>query len=218
MNTVSNHFRGDVRISEDRVHDARVAMSERPHRVKHMHGVAHTGLNRGTRLIVVGIGVSERNYNFRCDGGLNQLHRAGQLGRDRQNSHQTVRGLQKPVQSFDRSFGDRLRGMHAAAGLANKRSLKMDAQNFGCERAILGRLLRIFVAANVARNSLEAAAGLIDWRCNGGGDDRCGPRDVATVDVMRSRAFALASITSWPPAPWMCTSTNPGTTVIPAAT
>src|SRR3989442_845202 len=39
----------------------------------------------------------------------------------------------------------------------------------------------------------------------------------ATLAATAPRASGVDSITSWPPAPWICTSTNPGTTVIPGA-
>ena len=63
----------------------------------------------------------------------------------------------------------------------------------GCSARFPARLRQVSSTGAV---TVVATSDVVPWR--------------ATVDVMRSSARASPSITSWPPAPWMCTSTNPG--------
>ena len=93
VHTIGDHFGGHFGIGEDRADHAGIAVLERAHRVVHVNRVARPGVDRRARLIVIGVGVADRRDDLRRDRRGDQFERAGKFGRERDNLHQPVRGL-----------------------------------------------------------------------------------------------------------------------------
>jgi len=123
VHAISDHFGRDFRISQNRADDSGIAMRERPHGVEHMHGVARSRLYRRARLIVVRVGVADGGDDFGGNGIFDQRLRARNFRSDSDNFHQAIGRVEKLLQDLNRRAGDRLRGMHAAARLADERPL-----------------------------------------------------------------------------------------------
>src|SRR5579862_684749 len=149
-------------------------MWEGAHSVVNVHCVACSCLNCGTRLFVVCVSMAETHGDFGRYGRPNQVHRAGQFGRDRQYPNKAIGGFEKLLENFERRFHDGVNWMYATAARADEGSLKMNTENFGREPAGLRRLCWILMAANVVRDSREAAARLFNRCRDRGGHDGCG--------------------------------------------
>src|ERR1700683_2085471 len=118
--------------------------------------------------------MADGGYDLGCDGVLNQLSRSGNFRCDRDDFHKSIRRLEKLLKGCGGRPGDCVRRMHTSTRMADEWPLEVNPDELGCKPGILLNLVQLRLAANVVRNALQAVAGILDRRGDGGGDQRRG--------------------------------------------
>ena len=135
-------------------------------------------------------------------GGVNAWHGSEQFWCEGENACISARGSDKSASNSAEGSLSHSAGCTPRL-IRQKWSFKMNAQHF---RA---RFVGFMLGGDIFGDAFAAAANIVRTGGYGGGDKRSG---AVTSEGSGDNAqrFRVPSITSRPPAPWMCTSTNPG--------
>ena len=99
MDSVGDDVCRKPRIGEHFADDARIAMIQRPHRVKRVGGVPRARSYSGTRRIQIGIGMSQADADTSPRSFRNHVPSAFEFRRNGQHANVTARRLPETIET-----------------------------------------------------------------------------------------------------------------------
>ena len=124
---VEDHLDDHVVARERRAGDARVAVAERPHRVEEVRDRADAAIERRRSLLRGRVGVTARDDDAALVQQVDELERAGQLGRERDVADRA--GGEQPLEQASVRIAPRRSRVRSEPVRGEERAFEMDAED-----------------------------------------------------------------------------------------
>src|SRR5580704_7960661 len=177
VNSIRDNVGAQLGVGKHFAKDSGIAMIQRTHGIEGVGGVGGAGVDSGAGGVQHRVRVADAHANLApcCFG--DDFESAGKLWCDGHHAHVAARSLPQTLKDSERGFDQVLRGMHAAALVAEKRTFQMDSEGLSMRR----------VAASVGNSSRCDGIGQPIQRCTGLIERRRDCRREVAGDAMRGQ-------------------------------